>query len=262
MTILTLLLAALTPAAAAAPAASPFDGRWVADLDTQTGLATDLYLVADGRYRCDSCSPPRAYRADGRPHPVPGDDQVAWESVRIAGPRTIVTHIEGATLSRTTTMTVSPDGLTATYTSNDRRPGVKGPLRTVYVARRTAPAPAGAHAVSGAWQGLRYVTVPEQQRTMMLRVEGDRFVYRHALGYSFTARFGGGFVPVGGPYKVPVFASVRRLDGRTIEETRRSNGSITMVRTYTLSPDGRSLDVAVTDPATGHTFRATSRRRP
>ncbi|HEY0314058.1 MAG TPA: hypothetical protein VGC56_16410 [Allosphingosinicella sp.] len=248
--------------AAAAPAKAPFDGEWVADLDTQTGLVSDHYLVAEGRYRCDSCSPPRAYRADGRPHPVPGDDQVTWESVRIAGPRTMVTHIESPTLSRTTTMTVSPDGLTATYTSNDRRPGVKGPLRTVYIARRTAPAPAGAHAVSGAWQGVRYVTVPEQQRTIMLRVEGDRFVYRHALGYSFTAHFGGGFVPVGGPYKIPVFAAVRRLDARTIEETRKSNGRTTMVRTYTLSPDGRSLDVAVTDPATGHTFRATSRHSP
>jgi hypothetical protein len=182
--------------------------------------------------------------------------------VRIAGPRTLVTHIEGPTLSRTVTMTVAPDDRTATYVANDKRPGVKGPLRTVYLARRTAPAPAGAHAVSGTWQGVRYVAVPEQQRTIILHVEGDRLVYRHALGYSFTAQLGGGFVPVGGPYKVPVFAAVRRIDARTIEETRKSNGRVTMVRTYTLSPDGHSLDVAVTDPTTGHTFRATSRRIP
>jgi hypothetical protein len=251
------LLALASPATAR----SPFDGRWVSDLHTQSGLPTDIYLVAGGRYRCDSCSPPRAYPADGRPHAVPGDDQVRWESVRIAGPRALVTHIEGPTLSRTVTMTVAPDGRTATYVANDKRPGVKGPLRTVYVARRTAPAPAGAHAVSGTWQGIRYVTVPEQQRTIILHVEGDRFVYSHPLGYAFTARLGGGFVPVSGPYETPVFAAVRRLDPRTIEETRRSNGRITAIRTYTLSPDGSSLDVATTDPATGQTFRATSRRR-
>jgi len=253
------MLALLLTALAAAPA-SPFDGRWVSDLDTQSGLPTDVYRVAGGLYRCDSCSPPRAYPADGRPHPVPGDDQVSWESARIAGPRTLVTHIEGPTLSRTVTMTVAPDGRTATYVANDKRPGVKGPLRTVYVARRAAPPAPGAHAASGTWQGLRYVTVPEQQRTIILHVEGDRFAYRHALGYSFAAKLGGGFVPVAGPYKVPVFAAVRRLGSRAIEETRKTGGRISMVRTYTLSPDGRALAVATTDPTTGHTFRSVSRR--
>jgi hypothetical protein len=186
---------------------------------------------------------------------------VRWESVRIAGPRTIVTRIEGPTLSRVTTMTVAPDGQTATYSADDKRPGVKGPLHTIYIARRTAPAPAGAHAVSGTWKGIRYVAVPEQARTIILRVEGDRFVYRHALGYSFTARFGGGFVPVRGPYKTPVFAAVRRRDSPTIEETRKSEGRIVTVRTYTLSPDGRELAMATTDSATGQTFRAISRRK-
>jgi len=260
MKVFPLLLAGLASSAAARPAASPFDGRWVSDLDTQAGLPTDVYRVADGVYRCDSCSPPRTYPADGRPHAVAGDDQVRWESVRIAGPRAIVTHIEGPTLSRTVTMTVAADDRAATYVATDRRPGVRGPLRTVYIARRTAPAPVGAHAVSGTWQGVRYVAVPEQARTIVLHLDGDRFVYRHALGYAFTARLAGGFVPVRGPYKVPVFAAVRRVGARTVEETRKSNGRITTVRTYTLSPDGRALEIATTDAATGRTFRATSRR--
>lgn len=257
-----LLLVALLALPAAAPAASPFDGRWVADLDTQTGLATDVYLVSGGLYRCDSCTPRRAYAADGRPHPIPGDPQVRWESVRIAGPRTIVTHIEGPTLSRETTMTVAPDDATATYTSNDRRPGVKGPLHSVYIARRTAPAPDGAHPVSGSWQGLRYVAVPEQVRTTILRVDRTRFVYRHPLGYSFTARLGGGFVRVRGPYETPVLAAVRRVGARILEETRRSGGRVVLVRTYTLSADGRTLAIASTDPATGHTFRIAAHRKP
>jgi hypothetical protein len=260
MKTLPLLLAALA-VPAAARANSPFDGQWVADLDTQSGLPTDVYRVANGTYRCDSCTPPRAYPADGRPHSIPGDPQVAWESVTIAGPRTIVTRIEGPTLSRVTTMTVAPDDRTATYTTNDRRPGVKGPLRTVYVARRAAPAPAGAHRVSGTWQGVRYVAVPEQVRTTGLHVDGDRLTYRHPLGYTFTATFGGGFVPVHGPYKTPVLAAVRQVDSRTIEETRKSDGRIVLVRTYAVSADGRSLAIASTDPATGRTFRITAHRR-
>jgi hypothetical protein len=256
-----LLLLSLVAVPASAGARSPFDGRWVADLASQTGLATDVYLVANGTYRCDSCHPPRAYPADGRPRPIPGDPDVTSESVTIAGPRTIVTRIESPTLHRVTTMTIAPDDATATYVSNDRRPGVTGPLRTVYLARRTAPAPPGAHPVSGSWQGVRYVSAPEQVRTTELRVEGNRLTYRHPLGYGFTARFGGSFVPVHGPYKIPVFAAVRRLGPRTIEETRRSGGKATLVRTYTLAPDGRTLTIASTDPDTGHTFRIAAHRK-
>lgn len=246
---------------AAAPARSPFDGRWVAELDTQTGLATDVYLVAGGTYRCDSCHPPRAYPADGRPHPVAAAGDIVSEAVTITGPRTIVTRIESPTLHRVTTMTVAEDDSTATYVSDDRRPGVKGPLHSVYLARRTSPTPPGAHAVSGSWQGVRYVSVPEQVRTTELRVAGERLTYRHPLGYSFSAFFGGGFVRVRGPYETPVFAAVRRLGPRTIEETRRSAGKITLVRTYTLAADGLSLTIASTEPGAGHTYRITAHRK-
>ena len=102
---------------ASAHANSPFDGAWVADLDTQSGLASDMYLVKDGNYGCATCEPPRSYRADGKPHPVPGDPDVASESVSITGPRTIVTHIVRPPLDRTTTMTVAADDQTATYVS-------------------------------------------------------------------------------------------------------------------------------------------------
>jgi hypothetical protein len=256
-----LLLGAAIGASAPAPARSPFDGRWVAELDTQTGLATDVYLVANGTYRCDSCHPPRAYPADGRPHRVPGATDIVSEAVTVSGPRTIVTRIESPTLHRVTTMTVAEDDATATYVSDDRRPGVRGPLHSVYTARRTAPTPPGAHPVSGSWQGIHYVSVPEQVRTTELRVAGNRLIYRHPLGYSFTAVFGGGFVRVRGPYKTPVFAAVRRLGPRTIEETRRSAGKIALIRTYTLARDGRSLTIGSTEPGSGQTFRIVAHRK-
>jgi hypothetical protein len=256
-----ILLLAAIGANAPAAARSPFDGRWVAELDTQAGLATDVYLVTNGTYRCDSCRPPRAYPADGRPHSVAGATDIISEAVTISGPRTIVTRIESPTLHRVTTMTVAADDATATYVSDDRRPGVRGPLHSVYLARRAAPAPAGAHPVSGSWQGVRYVSVPEQVRTTELHVDGNRLTYRHPLGYSFSAVFGGGFVPVRGPYRTPVFAAVRRLGARTIEETRRSGDKIVLVRTYTLATDGRSLTIASTEPGAGQTFRITAHRK-
>lgn len=247
---------------ASAHANSPFDGAWVADLDTQSGLASDMYLVKDGNYGCATCEPPRSYRADGKPHPVPGDPDVASESVSITGPRTIVTHIVGPPLDRTTTMTVAADDQTATYVSLDHRPGIPGVLRTVYLARRTAPAPTGAHPVSGTWQGVRYVEVPPEVRTTVLRITGDRFSYSTPLGTSFTARIGGDYVPVKSEAGDGTTVSIRRSGQRQIEERVKQAGQVVAIRTFTLAPDGRTLEIATTDPSRGTTFRATSRRAP
>lgn len=129
----------------------------------------------------------------------------------------------------------------------------------MYLARRTSPAPAGAHPVSGTWQGIRYVEVPALVRTTMLRVDGDRFRYSTALGTSFTARLGGGYVHVRGGSSYMV--SARRTGQRRIEETIREGRQVVAVRTFTVSPDGQSLEIATTDPGKGTTFRAVSRRR-
>lgn len=250
------LLAAGTPTWAS----NPFDGDWVADLDTQSGLATDMYLVRDGHYTCTSCEPPRSYPADGRPHSIPGDPDVTSEAVTITGPRTIVTHIVGVPLDRSTTMTVAPDNQTATYISIDHRPGIKAELRTEYLARRTAPAPAGAHPVSGTWQGVRYVAVPELVRTTTLRLSGDQFSYSTPLGTSFTARLGGDYARVRTAHAGGVMVAVRRAGTRQIVERVKRDGNLVAVRTFTITPDGRSMEIATTDPSKGITFRATSRR--
>jgi hypothetical protein len=241
---------------------SPFDGAWVADLDTQSGLADDVYLVKDGRYSCATCEPPRSYQADGKPHPVAGDPDVVSESVSITGPRTIVTHIVGPPLDRTTSMSVADDDQTATYVSLDRRPGISGVLRTVYLARRAAPAPTGSHPVSGTWQGVRYVEVPPEVRTAMLRVVGDRFSYSTPLGTSFTARLGGGYVPVTSEGSSGATVSVRRSGQRQIEERTKQAGQVVAIRTFTIARDGQTLEIATTDPTRGTTFRVTTRRAP
>ncbi|MFD1610654.1 hypothetical protein ACFSCW_02435 [Sphingomonas tabacisoli] len=257
-----ILTAAITlPASMPAAAKSPFDGKWVADLDTQSGLATDIYLVADGSYACKSCTPPRAYPADGQPHAIPGAPDVISEAVTIAGPRTIVTHIVSPALDRTTTMTVAPDDQSATYVSIDHRPGIKTALRTEYLARRTAPAPPGAHPVSGTWQGVRYVAVPAEVRTTELRVDGGMFTYRTPLGTSFIARLGGDYVPIRTSYKSALLAAVRRVGDRQIEESVKQDGKLVAVRTFTVAPDGRTMEIATRNPDGGAVFRITARKQ-
>jgi hypothetical protein len=254
--------AVLTLAAAPAAARSPFDGLWVTDLSAQMGQAGyDDYLVANGIYQCASCRPPRSYPADGKMRPVPGDVSVISESVRIAGPRTIVTRIFDHEMERETTMTVAPDGKTATYVSFDKWPGRAKRLRTEYVAKRVAPAPAGAYAVSGRWLGLRYVEVPLEYRSVDLNEANGQFTridFRHGR---YTAKIGGPAAPVTGDGKDIFNATVRAPDARTRIETVLLNGKPLVERTYSLSPDGKSLVTIVRDPKNGSVFRTTSHRR-
>lgn len=257
----TILVAALPLlAAASATRDHPLTGRWVADLDSQSGLPTDVYLIANGTYGCESCTPPRRYPADGRLRPVDPSGNVR-ESVTIVDSRTISTRIEQPDLRRVTTMRVARNGRTADYLSVDRRVGISGELRTRYVARRTAPGPPGSHAVSGTWQGVRYVSVPEELRTTCLTDTGDTLVYRTGTGFSYRARYDGEFVPIQGPYDGSVSVALERVSPHRLVETRRQGARTIQVRTYTVARDGRSMEMASTNTLTGVTFRATARKR-
>jgi hypothetical protein len=264
---LTILLPAsiavlLSMARTSASAASPFNGHWVDDLKTQTGAAgSDVYLVADGIYRCESCSPPRAYPADGQARAVPGDRSAISESVRIVDPHTIVTRIVGPDMTRETTMTVAPDGRTAHYVSLDKWPTLPSLLRTDYLAKRMAPAPAGSHAVSGAWLGVAYVAVPEEYRSVDLNESGSRFSRSNFRHGHYSAEIGGPAVPVVGDGRGIYKAMIKAPDAHTRTESILLNGKVVVERTFTLAPDGGSMETAVRDPSDGQVFRTISHRK-
>ena len=247
--------------ATVAIAAPSISGHWVADLSSQKlPDHLDIYLVANGHYDCKSCSPPRSYAADGKPHPIPGDEEVTSEAVTELSPRAIRTRIVSSSLIRETTMTASADDRTAMYVSLDRRPGVKGVLRTRYIARRVAHAPPGANRVSGSWQGIAYLEVPREARTITLRLGGSRLSYITPTGVSYSAMIGGPPAKVKGPYAGSMTVLVRRLDRLTLVETRLRDGTPLFDRTFHLSADAKSLEISTRDESNGTTFVATSHR--
>lgn len=262
MTVRAAIFALTLAFGSPAYAESPFDGRWVDDLDTQMGQAGfDTYLVSGGTYRCSSCHPAREYPADGKMRPVADDPSIIAESVSIAGPRTIVTHVVDHEMERETTMTVAPDGRTATYLSLDRWPGHATPLRTEYVARRIAPAPANSNAVSGSWQGLRYVDVPVEYRSVDLAEADGRFTRTNFRHGHYTATIGGPAAPVTGDGKNIYQATVRAPDAMTRIETILLNGKPLVERSYRLSEDGKTMTTTVRNPADNSVFQTTSRRK-
>lgn len=249
-------------AGAARAAADPFDGKWVADLSTQAEPDhTDVYLVANGQYRCDSCTPRRAYPADGVARPVAGDPGVSAESVTISGPRSITTHMVETDMVRDVTMTADPDDQTATYVALDRWPGQDRPLRTVFRAQRVRPAPRGAHPVSGSWRAIGYTEVPVQYRTVELKVRGERLTLRSFRGGDFTAEFGGPPAPIARAAGGRLQAAVRRIDAHSFVETDYAGGKPVTERIYTLSSDGQSLERVTKDLVAQETFAATYYRR-
>lgn len=253
---------AMVIASASVHAASPFDGLWVADLKTQMGQAGfDTYLVQNGVYKCESCRPPRAYPADGRMRSVPGDASVISEGVSISGPRTIVTRIAEHEMTRQTTMTVAPDGLTATYVSVDKWPGRAKCLRTEYVAKRVAPAAVGAHPVSGSWLGQRYIAVAQEYRSIQLKEENGKFTRIDFRRGRYTAEIGGPPAPVTGDGKNIFEAVVRAPNARSRIETISRDKKPLVERTYRLSTDGKSLVTIVRDPGDGSVFSTTSHRK-
>jgi hypothetical protein len=255
------ITAALVLGATSAQAASPFDGLWVQQLDTQAGQAGfDKYLMANGIYECDSCMPPRRYPADGKMRPVAGAHTPISESVRITGPRSMVTRIVEPDMVRVTTMTVAHGGQSATYVSLDEWPGRPKLLRTVYVAKRVAPAPPGAQAVSGSWRGLRYVEVPVEYRSFQLD-ESDGQFSRSSFRYGhYTARIGGPVVRVIGDGGKVIMARIAAPGPRTRVETLLMDGKPVEETTYRLSADGKSLVSSVRNPRDGSVFTTTSHR--
>lgn len=263
--VLFLALIAVQPTsrtAAPLPAGSAFDGLWVEDLKAEMGQAGfDDYLVANGVYKCSSCRPPRRYPADGKMRSVPGDVSVISESVRIAGPRTMVTRIVDHEMTRETTMTVARDGKTATYVSLDKWPGRPKLLKTEYLAKRTAPAPPGAHRVSGSWLGVRYLEVPEEYRSVELREDNGEFSRRNFRRGRYTAKIGGAPVPVLDYGQGKFQATVRAPDARTRVETILLNGKPVFERTYSLSADGQSLVTRARSLDDNSVFIGTSHRK-
>jgi hypothetical protein len=157
-------------------------------------------------------------------------------------------------------MTVAPDGKTATYVSLDEWPGHSTPLRTEYLAKRVAPVPAGALAVSGSWQGLRYVRVPVEYRSVVLNESHGQFTRSDFVHGHYTATIGGPAVPVTGDGKDILKAQVSAPDVRTRVETLLLNGKAVRTITYRLSADGKSMVTTVRDPKDGSVFTTTSHR--
>jgi len=198
-------------------------------------------------YECSSCVPPLNVKADGTDQAVTGHDYYDHVSVKVLSPTSVETTIKKAgKVISTSTDTVSADGSKLagkfTYYSGEK------PVTGGYAEKRTAPAAAGAHAISGSWQTER-VDMSELMRTVKYEStqNGLKMTWN---GMTTDAKFDGkGYPTVGDPGNTMV--TLKKINDNQIEETDRRNGKVFDVISYTVAADGKSISVVDDDPAHG-----------
>lgn len=229
---------ALLPAVAWA---GSFDGTWVTNGESiKVSGNPDTYLVANGTFSCDACGTGLKLKADGKDHKVKGHPYYDTASATVLDDQRVQTTTHAGTkLWGERTHTVSADGKTMTeeFVSYEGPNPVKG--KASYT--RVAPAPAGAHALSGSWQlKASGSTFPSEYLTVTFTETPGGLKMNSPLGQSYDAKFDGKEYPiVGDTGKTKV--SLKRIDDRTIQETDTRGGKVTDIVTYKVTPDGKIM---------------------
>jgi len=224
-------------APAAAEGADPINATWKTDLASiKVDSRPDELLLKDGKFSCPTCTPPIAVAADGAFHPVdrPYADHM---SVKVEDDHNVTrTNQKGGKTTYTQKFSVSADGNTLTVNFSDVS-GTK-PVTGTYTETRAAPAPAGAHAMSGSWKGQPPTNVSDEGLTITLSADNDLLHLSTPSGQSYDAKLDGTETPIKGDIGGTT-ASVKKLGPGSYEETDKRGGKVTDVITMTVGADGK-----------------------
>lgn len=245
-----LLGASLMPSLATAQSA--FDGTWKIDLkQVRTPEKPDVLLLQDGMYRCKTCVPPIAVKADGSDQPVSGHPYFDTLAVKVIDDHTVQeTAKKAGKVTSTSTTTVAADGKTARFEFTDSSNNDTDPITGNGTMLRVAKGAAGAHAISGSWRTQSYGNVSDNALTRSYKLDGDMLSMSTPTGESYTAKVNGGDAPYkGDPGTTSV--AVRKLGQRVMQETDKRDGKVTSVAKMTVAADGKSMNIAIDDKLHG-----------
>jgi hypothetical protein len=239
-------------ASASATGAGSVDGTWKTDLATlQIDTKPDQYLLKAGQFSCPTCEPPLTVAADGAFHPVTGRPYADHISVKVDDDHNVTrTSQKAGKTTGTSKYSVSADGNTLTVSFDDET-GAK-PVKGSFTETRAAPAPAGAHAISGSWKPEKYNNVSDEGLTVTFKLDGDTLHMSSPTGQSYDAKIGGPDVPIKGDMAGTTAAVTK--SGDSIVETDKRGGKVISVTTMTPAGDGK-LHVVNEDKQNGSTAK-------
>jgi hypothetical protein len=234
------LLAVLVPLAALAD--SPFDGTWVSKEESAT-MDKKPYVISLAKdvWNNQTAVPPIKIKADGTDQPVKGHAYYDTVAAKSSGPESVeITTKKEGKVAGTSTFTVSADGKTLIQKWTDQTGTEAASGENVY--QRVAPAPAGAHGVSGSWKATKVQNLSASARTLTYKSTADGITMTNPTGQSYTANFDGKEVKVAGdPGGTSV--ALKKANANAFVETDRRNGKVVEVDHWTVAPDGKTMKV-------------------
>ena len=235
---IVLLLVPLFPSASRSQ--SPFDGTWVIETSKNENLAAEkplVVLLANGMFRQGD----RVVKADGKDQKVPATDYWDTVCVRIVDGHTVEVISKKANKPMfTKTDTVSPDGKTLIQEVKDTTEAETVTFENVY--RRIAPAPPGAHVLSGSWQIFKQSRSADST-TITYKCTSQGFSAETPLGERLDAKFDGKFYQVEDD-PAHTMVSVKLINPYTVEQTNVRDGKVVVVVRLEVTPDGKTIEAS------------------
>ena len=243
-------------------AAGPFDGAWVAKLDSvQFPSKPDVYLLDKGMYSCSTCIPKIEVTADGQDQKVTGSPYMDSISVKVVDANTVefVTKKNGKRIG-TETDTVSADGKTVSQKFIDHSSANGKVVTGEGTETRVAKGPAGSHALSGSWRTDKVSGISEDALTIVYESTADGLKAKYGTGESYDAKFDGKFVPMEGDMGHSM-VSLKQVNPATIEQSMQQDGKVIRVLVLAVAADGKSMNVKSTDKRQGTTMSYVMEKR-
>jgi len=239
---------------------SAFDGTWKGNPQSVEVKGNDKYSLQNGMYRCDTCVPKIAVKADGQDHAVSGSPYMDTTNVQEVNDHTVqITSKKSGKQVGSTKMTASEDGkaLTAEW-SFVAESGKEGKGKTVY--ERVGEATAGANKISGTWKPGKIEDVSASVITIAFKATEDGLSMSDPIGDSYTAKFDGKDYPYKGDPGI-TSVSLKKIDANTIEETDKRNGKVAYVARMVVSADGKTMKFFIADKLRNTTSNWTAEKQ-
>ena len=247
---LTIVSAILAAAFLSVPAMadSPFDGTWKGDVSSaQMPKKPDVFVLKDGMYSCKTCAPAYTIKADGTDQPVTGHPYFDTIAIKVVDDHTIQeTDKKAGKTVTTSSVTVAPDGKTATFEFTDSSNSNGAPITGKGTSKQVAKGPAGSHATSGSWITTSFASLSDNGVTLTYKTDGDMLTMTTPTGQTYTAKTDGTDAPYkGDPGLTSV--TVKMTGKRTMVETDKRDGKVIGRITSTLEKSGTAMHVSYYD---------------
>jgi hypothetical protein len=256
------LLLLLFPATLAAQ--SPFDGTWVAKLESaQLPSRPEVYLLQNGIYECTSCVPKIKAKADGKDYPIAGSPYFSTVSIRVIDNSDIqLTEKQGSKVVYEEADKVSADDETLLQSVTDSAAPTGQAVTAEESFKRISPGPTGSNAISGSWQAQKVKVTSENGITVTYHSTPHGLQASTPGGEGYDARFDGKEYSIrGDPAHSTV--SLRQINANTIVETDKQDGRVHYRLLMAVSHDGKSMKVTEADMERGtKTIYAMEKKSP